>query len=85
MKITIETEIQPFTIPSCVTVVSSPGRKQDGIKPAHTIDLNDLSMDVLIQLCDEFKATIISYKNNSTDVKGRDLARKMYDGDVPGY
>ena len=55
----ISLELQPFAVPTHVTVVMPAGKRQDGVKPAPTLALSDLSDEVLAALIEEFAANVM--------------------------
>ena len=50
----ISLELQPFPVPDQVTIKMPPGKREDGMKPATVVKLEDLSTDVLEALLAEF-------------------------------
>lgn len=56
----IQFEINPFPIPTGVTVKLPPGRRQDGIRPMPETLLHQLDKATVEQLCDDFKASVLA-------------------------
>ena len=78
MKIKLELDICPFDIPLSVTVIQKPGMRQDGFKPSQAIYLNDLDINVLEALCDDFKDRIMKARLEHRD-------RQIRHEDPTGY
>ena len=55
----INLQLQPFPVPSMVTIAMPPGKRQDGMKPAPTMALNELPDEVLEALIEEFAANVM--------------------------
>jgi len=60
MMASIETELQPFRVPNYVLVCRETGLKQDSLKLQAGIPLKDIPNKTLIQMCDDFKASVLS-------------------------
>jgi len=58
MKVTIEVELRPFTVPNYVVLVGKPGLKQDGMKELPSYPLRDLDSESLDKLCGDFRAEV---------------------------
>lgn len=58
MKIKMEVDLVPMTVPNYVIAVTPPGKRQDGLTESPKYKLSELSETVLGQLCDEFRAEI---------------------------
>lgn len=58
MKAIIEVALKPFTVPHFVLTEASPGSPQDGIQEAPKYRLDELSSEVLEQLCAAFKKAV---------------------------
>jgi len=56
MKVQVEMEVQPFTVPYYVLVK---GQSATGDGKINSIPLKDLSRDDLESLCDEFRASVL--------------------------
>ena len=56
----ISIEIKPIMIPDYVTLKRVPGKHQDGIYPATPIRIEDLPLDVLKELLDDFVSSCIA-------------------------
>lgn len=57
MKVTIETELQPFSVPNFVLLADSkPDKRQDGFNRKQSIALADLTPSALAAMCDQFRA-----------------------------
>lgn len=54
-KMTIEVELQPFTVPNFVLTVPKPGKREDGMQEAQKYALADLDPVTLECLCDKFR------------------------------
>jgi len=60
MKIKLEVELKPFTVPNYVIQVKEPRLIQDGFNSSEGIPLNQLSRETLIKLCEEFKNSVLN-------------------------
>ncbi len=60
MKIQINVEIDPFSVPSYVVAKGAPGKREDGFKTAPAIPLADLSPETLDQLCNDFRREVFN-------------------------
>jgi len=58
MKIKMEVDLVPMTVPNYVIAVTPPGKRQDGFAEGPKYKLSELSEQVLSQLCNEFRAEI---------------------------
>lgn len=56
----LQVELQPFIIPSYVLEKTRPGKRQDGIQHARSHDIEELDVETLGQLCDEFRAGVFA-------------------------
>ena len=56
----INVELNPFPIPTCVTVKQKPGRRQDVFNLSQEIKLADLTPNVLDELCEEFRMNVFN-------------------------
>jgi len=56
----IKIEIQPFPVPSHVTLVMPVGKRQDGMKQAPTLALSELTDDALEVLIEEFATNVMA-------------------------
>lgn len=56
MKIKQTIDLHPFPVPDFVTIVSAPGKREDGIFPnkLSRIELKNLDDDALKALCDQW-------------------------------
>lgn len=54
-KITLEVELQPFTVPNYVLVVSKPGLRQDGMTDTPKYHLSDIDPVTLDKMCRQFR------------------------------
>lgn len=54
----IQVELNPFVIPTGVTVKQKPGLRQDGFRPAQELRLTELSPVVLDAMCEEFRTAV---------------------------
>jgi len=52
------TQIQPFPVPTNVQLVMPAGKRQEGMKPAITLSLDQLDAITLAELCDEFTKAV---------------------------
>lgn len=57
---TINLKLQPFSVPTHVTVELPAGKRQDGIKPAPTLALSELPDEVLEALINEFVEAVMA-------------------------
>ena len=55
MKVTLEVDLQPFTVPNFVRAVSKPGRREDGPKELPCYPLSSLDSWTLHKLCCNFR------------------------------
>gem|GEM_PF-2216326 len=65
MKVKIEMDINPFSIPSFVTVSGQSNPRQDGFKPAEDIPLFMLDEYTLDKLCDDFRDSVFKKAGKS--------------------
>jgi hypothetical protein len=54
----VQLELNPFPVPTGVTVRMKPGLRQDGFRPAPELKLTELSPVVLDAMCEEFRAAV---------------------------
>ena len=57
---TINLELQPFAVPTDVTIKMPPGKREDGMKTAPSMKLTDIPEDVLAVLCEEFTTAVFA-------------------------
>ena len=57
---TINLKLQPFLVPTHVTVELPASKRQDGIKPAPTLALSELPDEVLEALINEFVEAVMA-------------------------
>ena len=55
---TVNLELNPFPVPTEVTIKLPPGKREDGLKSPPTIKLENLSEEALSALCEEFTAAV---------------------------
>lgn len=55
MKVTIQVELQPFTVPDFVRTVERPGKREDGFAETVAYPLSDLDSLTLDRLCEQFR------------------------------
>ena len=55
MKVRIEIDLKPFTVPNFVVAVKTPGEKQDGFNEGRSFALADLDSETLLELCNDFR------------------------------
>jgi len=58
MKVNIEIQLQPFTVPNYVLVVEKPGKREDGLKEGRKFHLSELDAITLSKLCHDFKCEV---------------------------
>jgi len=58
-KITYEVELKPFQIPNFVIPVPLTGERQDGFVPNQGVPLEQLSLLVLRDMCNEFSRGVM--------------------------
>ena len=58
MKVTIELQVQPFSVPNFILTEPVPGARQDGFKESPSYPLSDFDAVTLQRMCDEFTAEI---------------------------
>ena len=56
----IQVELNPFSVPTGVTLKQKPGLRQDGIRPNVELPLSQLSSEALEALCEEFRANVFA-------------------------
>ena len=68
MKITTEQELQPFSVPNFVLAVTKPRPRQEGPNfDGHKYHLSELSDDVLLALCEQFKQDVLEKAHQNKD------------------
>lgn len=68
MKITTEQELQPFSVPNYVLAVSKARPRQEGPNfDAPKYHLSELSDDVLLALCEQFKQYVLEKARENRD------------------
>jgi len=60
MKVSIAVKLQPFRVPNYVLVEAAPRPRQEGLLETPKYHLSELDEETLIQLCDEFKASVLA-------------------------
>lgn len=55
----IKLQLEPFPVPTHVTLRLPAGRRQDGMKQAPTLELSDLSDETLEALINEFVESVM--------------------------
>lgn len=55
---TIQLELNPFQVPSRVTVKMKPGSREDGFRPPVELKLTELSPVDLDVMCEEFRTAV---------------------------
>lgn len=55
----LEVQLNPFPVPDSLTIIQSPQPRQNGFSLPQTHLLGQLSDETLIELCDEFKASVL--------------------------
>lgn len=58
MKVKIEMELAPFTVPNYVLVKEEPKPKQEGFIEGRKLHVSELDADTLDRLCEEFTKNI---------------------------
>lgn len=56
---TIQVELNPFPIPSGVTIKQKPGLRQNGFFQSPEMKLSELSIEALEALCSEFRSNVM--------------------------
>lgn len=56
---TINLQLQPFPVPTHVNIVMPASKRQDGMKPAPTLALSELSDEALEALINEFAEAVM--------------------------
>jgi hypothetical protein len=56
----IQVELNPFPVPTGVTVKMKPGRREDGFRPAPELKLTELSPVDLDAMCEEFRTAVFN-------------------------
>jgi hypothetical protein len=54
----VQLELNPFPVPTGVTVRMKPGLRQDGFRPSPELKLTELSPVVLDAMCEEFRTAV---------------------------
>jgi hypothetical protein len=52
--------INPFPVPTGVTLQLPTGKKQDGVQPLPTLMLSQLSEETLAELCEDFTKAVFA-------------------------
>lgn len=65
MRVQLDVEINPFSVPNFVTIVEKPKPRQDGFKPSEGIPLSELDEITLEKMCDEFRASVFKKAGKS--------------------
>jgi hypothetical protein len=60
MKITLEINLQPFTVPDFVLAEESPKERQEGFSEGRKYELHELSAETLEALCWKFKQEVFA-------------------------
>jgi hypothetical protein len=60
VKITLDQELVPFTVPNYVMAKSKPRPRQDGIIENPKYHLSELSDETLKALCDQFRIDVFT-------------------------
>lgn len=55
MKVNINVELKPFTVPHFVLTVSAPKPRQEGFTESQKYALSDLDASILDKLCNQFR------------------------------
>jgi hypothetical protein len=58
--VSINLVLQPFPVPTDVTIQMPPGKREDGMKAAPTLKLSDLNEETLAALCDQFTNAVFA-------------------------
>jgi len=58
MKVQLEIEIKPFTVPNFVVAVEEPKPRQEGFKSSEGIPLSALDSKTLDKLCEDFRDAV---------------------------
>lgn len=58
MKVSMEIELQPFTVPNYVLTAPKIGRREDGFVELPKYRLEDLDSRTLDRLCNEFRDAV---------------------------
>lgn len=73
----IEQELHPFQTPNFVRLVVPPRPRQDGLQESASIPLREVPENVLLQMCEDFKAEVLrKHRTPDTRQMGRDLANR---------
>lgn len=67
----MQVEVLAWQTPNFVRLKPPVGQRQDGIKEAPAIPLNEIGADVLSRLCDDFRAEVFR-KAGKVDPRGAD-------------
>lgn len=63
MKVNIEIELLPFTVPNYVLVKEQPKLKQEGFTEGRKYHLSELEPETLYSLCEQFKKDVFEKAN----------------------
>ena len=63
MKATIELELKPFNVPNYVLTAQKVGERQDGFTETPVYKLEDLDVETLEPLCNEFRDSVFKKAN----------------------
>lgn len=72
MKVTIEVDVNPFSVPKYVSIVNLPGRREDEFNQAKLIPLHALPVEVLATLCKQFKDEVYEVANKNIQATSSD-------------
>lgn len=80
-------QLTPFEVPTVVALqVPTSGRREDGMRPTPTININDLPRETVVQLCEEFATTMLArYNAHARDQVNasaghRQSVQRLFDG-----
>ena len=63
MKVKIEVEFIPFTVPNFVMVKESPQPRENGFQEGRKFHVSELDQDTLWKLCEQFKDDVFKKAN----------------------
>ena len=60
MKVSIEIELKPFTVPNFVLAAQKPDPRGNGIKGQSAFALEDIDQITLYRMCEEFRKNVFA-------------------------
>lgn len=63
MKVKIDIELQPFTVPNYVLAKESPQPRENGFQEGRKFHISELNRDTLWRLCEDFRDEVFKKAN----------------------